>query len=67
MLRMWSYPCLHACPRLTMRISCVALALNTENELAPDPVHRAPIRAFGKVGFGPFVCLYQLFEFSTYN
>lgn len=25
-------------PRLTMRISCVALALNIENELALDPV-----------------------------
>lgn len=52
-----------------MRISCVALALNTENELAPDllPPPTPPVCfwAFSKVGFGPFVCLYLLFEFST--
>lgn len=50
-----------------MRISCVALALNTENELAPDPVPPTLFQAFSKVGFGPFVCFYLLFEFGTYN
>lgn len=49
-----------------MRISCVALALNTENELAPDLLP-PPFWfwALSKVGFGPLVCLYLLFEFST--
>lgn len=56
MLRMWSYPCLHACPRLTMRISCVALALNTENELAPDPVSPHSVLGFEQGGVWP-ICV----------